>query len=180
MISNKEKILDRTAFGEKDIIFKEGQASDFAYLIQSGEVRLLKKVGDDLREMERLGPGAMFGEMALVDGGPRLLTAEAISPVAAIRIPKHTFEERLEKSDPFMRTVLEITLNYIRKNHVLQSHRADSFEDLMVLLSRFSHAVSDYVNSVDPKDYSEDIATDLFELETVVRRLTRRIKEQRN
>lgn len=53
-------------------IFKEGSVGDYMYLIQEGQVKITK-TSDDGREkiLEILGPGAFFGEMALLDREPR-------------------------------------------------------------------------------------------------------------
>ena len=54
-------------------IFLQGESSDSMYVIVAGEVRLLK----DAVPLMELQPGDAFGQVALLDGGPRAVTAQA-------------------------------------------------------------------------------------------------------
>ena len=60
------------------IIFHQGDLGTSLYLIESGEVKLTV-TGDSGRRvtLALLGPGAFFGEMSLLDGGPRSTDAAA-------------------------------------------------------------------------------------------------------
>jgi CRP-like cAMP-binding protein len=51
-------------------------------------------------EIGRLGPGAFFGEMALLDGGERLATVTATSPMELLVLDRHDFNEMLEVAMP--------------------------------------------------------------------------------
>jgi CRP-like cAMP-binding protein len=58
-------------------VFSEGDPGDRFYLILEGQVRISREVaGMGEEALAILGPGECFGEMALVDGGPR--SADAI------------------------------------------------------------------------------------------------------
>jgi CRP-like cAMP-binding protein len=62
-------------------VFREGDPSDGLYVIQSGAVAIVRdKVGEPMQRLARLGAGGFFGEMGLLEGGPRAasaVTAEA-------------------------------------------------------------------------------------------------------
>ena len=45
------------------------------------------------------GPGEFFGEISLLDGGPRTATVIAATPVVAIRLFKSSFD-RVVKEEP--------------------------------------------------------------------------------
>ncbi len=53
---------------------------------------------DYVRELSELGPGEMFGEMALLDERPRSATATAIEPTLALVIPIVDFRAALARN----------------------------------------------------------------------------------
>lgn len=57
------------------VLFEEGQACQGAYIIQSGRVRLFKKVKGKEYTIDVLGQGDFFGEMACLTGQPRSINA---------------------------------------------------------------------------------------------------------
>lgn len=61
----------RCGFYDGQRIFAEGQLSDFAYIVVSGQVELLKSHPDGDLQLALLGPGELFGEMGLLDGAVR-------------------------------------------------------------------------------------------------------------
>jgi CRP/FNR family cyclic AMP-dependent transcriptional regulator len=64
-----------------DIIFKENDKSSELYLIQGGLVEIILSVPEPGTEKSivTLGKGQIFGEMALVDEGPRSASARCIA-----------------------------------------------------------------------------------------------------
>jgi len=65
-------------FADGDVIFREGETSDRAYEIFAGRVEILKDQGGKPVHQGYLGPGEMFGEMAVLDGGVHGATARAV------------------------------------------------------------------------------------------------------
>jgi CRP-like cAMP-binding protein len=58
-------------FPEGARIIEQGTRGDAFYVICSGQVRIVRQVGAEQRELATLGEGAFFGEMALLSGAPR-------------------------------------------------------------------------------------------------------------
>jgi CRP/FNR family transcriptional regulator, cyclic AMP receptor protein len=58
-------------FKPGETIFAAGEKGDNMYVLRSGEVEIER----DGKVVEQLGPGGIFGEMALIDGAPRAATA---------------------------------------------------------------------------------------------------------
>ena len=106
----KSKVLERKVFYADQMIFKEGDMGDRAYLIQDGQVQILKNGAP----LATLGKGELFGEMALVDDQPRMASAKAVADVSVVVINRETFREKLAKSDPFVRGLLNIFVRNIR------------------------------------------------------------------
>jgi CRP-like cAMP-binding protein len=54
----------------------------------------------DGTEVGTIGPGGFFGEMALIDGGERVATVTATSPMQLLVLDRHDFNEMLELAMP--------------------------------------------------------------------------------
>ena len=57
------------------LLFEEGQACTWMFIIQRGRVRLFKRVGVKKITIDVLGAGDFFGEMACLIGRPRSISA---------------------------------------------------------------------------------------------------------
>jgi CRP/FNR family transcriptional regulator len=69
------------------------------YVILRGRVRLTQQSEcDGVRPLAVLGPGEMFGEMALIDEQPRSATATALEPTLALVIPIFDFRAVLQRN----------------------------------------------------------------------------------
>lgn len=74
-------------------LFTQGECSDGMYLIESGEVAISVRIpGDEAIEVARAGPGALVGEMGLLDRCPRSARAEAETAVNGFFFSHHRFE----------------------------------------------------------------------------------------
>jgi CRP-like cAMP-binding protein len=70
------------SFAAGDDIVTEGDTSARFYLITSGEADVLLHG----QAVEKVGPGDHFGEIAMLDGGPRAATVRATTPVEALSL----------------------------------------------------------------------------------------------
>ena len=77
------------------VITREGATGHGFHVVLDGEVEV--SVGGESRAT--LGPGAYFGEMALLDGGPRTATVSARTVVRELVIEPSEFRHLIE-SDP--------------------------------------------------------------------------------
>ena len=82
-------LAEETWFGPGHVVSEEGKQGTAFYVILDGEARVTK--GKSGRTLRRLGPGDYFGEMALLDGGPRSATVIAESTLDIVRIPRPAF-----------------------------------------------------------------------------------------
>jgi signal-transduction protein with cAMP-binding, CBS, and nucleotidyltransferase domain len=69
-------------------IVEQGQAADAFYAIGSGQVEVL----EDGALVRTLGPGAHFGEIALLKRVPRTASVVARTPVRAFRLDREGFD----------------------------------------------------------------------------------------
>ncbi len=89
------QIAEEHEFGTGDVICREGDTGLGLYVIMEGETEI--QVGG--KTQRQLGPGAFFGEIALLDGGPRTATVIALTGVRLLTIPAWSFNAVL-KSQP--------------------------------------------------------------------------------
>ncbi len=63
-----------------EILFQEGQIGKAVFIIKTGRVELVKNVpeGGEPRLLGNLGPGQIFGEMALLEHRPRTASARVV------------------------------------------------------------------------------------------------------
>lgn len=61
------------------IVFHEGSRSDFAFIIENGQVEVSRKRRDgNIEVIDILGRNDIFGEIGMIDGGPRSATVTAL------------------------------------------------------------------------------------------------------
>ena len=108
------QFLNRKIFYQNDVVFQEGDPGDCAYLIEKGGIRITKNSPDGDLELGRLGPGAIFGEMAMIDLQPRMAKATALSDTTVTFVNHVMFEKKLKAADPFLRALLLIMVRNVR------------------------------------------------------------------
>jgi EAL domain-containing protein (putative c-di-GMP-specific phosphodiesterase class I) len=89
------------------VLFREGDEPTTAFLIESGDVEVATTINDALLILSRLHAGDLLGEMAIFDGEPRSATATALSDCVLFPIDADQIGERLSRSDPIIRALLE-------------------------------------------------------------------------
>lgn len=110
----RSAILDRKPFAEGDVIFKEGDEGRCAYLVQSGSIEIVKEGYGGETRLGVIGAGGIFGEMALIDNKPRMATARALEVSVLVVVGRSAFEEKLRKTDSFVRALLNILVRNVR------------------------------------------------------------------
>ena len=75
----------------EQVIISEFEPGNSFYLIQSGQVQLVKCVNGTKKNLDILKPGEFFGEMAILDNSPRSATCMAIGPVECLEFNKENF-----------------------------------------------------------------------------------------
>lgn len=92
-------------FEPHELIYRAGDAADSAFIIKQGDVEIATR-GSTARP-ERLGPGAVFGQVAIMVDQPRQRTARALSDVVVLAVPRadflRAFNERFDVVEPFLR-----------------------------------------------------------------------------
>jgi CRP-like cAMP-binding protein len=69
-------------------VFHEGDSSDACYIVREGSFRVTREHSDGRAiTLATLGPGEIFGELAMLDGDKRSASAEALSDGELLALP---------------------------------------------------------------------------------------------
>ncbi len=94
--------------GSGDFLFREGDLGTEMFILQEGQVEILKTVNGIDEQLAVLEKGDFFGEMSLLEDLPRTASARAVTDCRVIRINGATFDQML-RSKP------EIAVRIMRK-----------------------------------------------------------------
>jgi CRP-like cAMP-binding protein len=96
------KLAKVADYSPSEPIVQTGEQGDSLYLVLEGRARVAGK-------SRTLRAGDFFGEMALIDGGPRSATVSAIDDVRVMKLPRRAFLKAL-KQDPQIGVAIMETL----------------------------------------------------------------------
>jgi CRP-like cAMP-binding protein len=93
-----ERHCRRATFGPGELVVRAGDPAEAFYLIVRGRAGVAgKQLSRTMRE------GDHFGEIALLDGGPRSATVIALDELVTIEIPRQAFLGLLARDPGFVR-----------------------------------------------------------------------------
>ena len=92
-------------------IFSQGDPADRMYVVSSGSVTL----SIDGRVLETLGPGGLFGEMAVIEREPRSGTAVAEADTTLVGIDKRRFWFLVQETPFFAEIVMKVMASRLRR-----------------------------------------------------------------
>ena len=80
-------------------VFHEGDRTDACYVIRAGEVRVTREHPDGRAiALATLGPGELVGELAMLDGGVRSASVEALTDVDLLAVSAADMKGLLERN----------------------------------------------------------------------------------
>jgi CRP-like cAMP-binding protein len=123
-------------FAAGDTILTEGEVGHSAYLITAGSVEVVIGKGAKARRVGTIDAGEMFGEMSLIDPGPRSATVRALTDTECVVA---TYSEFISS---------------------IQQHPEQAMEFMRALVRRLRH-MNEFVATMDPaKRRLRDIIVD--------------------
>jgi len=117
--------VDQVKFDHDETICKEHDKGDAVYVVETGSVRIWV-LDEDVEPvtLKELGPGEFFGELAVLDRGPRSTNATAMGETTLHRLSSDDFQAFLMKHpDVAIDVICEIGAR-MRQTNMLVSQRA--------------------------------------------------------
>ena len=123
-------------YGKGETILRRGAAGDSMFVIHSGEVSIRVYDPDETgtHEVATLGPGSVFGEMALLTGERRTADVVAREDVVTLEIGKDSLQPVLQKHPDLVKAISAVVMQ--RQDHLEALREEAGEEEEQSLLSR--------------------------------------------
>ena len=120
-----KKTINKT-FLPGDFIFREGEYGKVAYVIEEGDIELVKFTGEDYITLAEISKGALFGEMAIIDGSPRSGSARAKTSCVLREVSEEQLKQYLSASPQTSLDMMRRLAGYARSAN--EKLNRDAFE----------------------------------------------------
>ena len=99
-------------------LFHEGDPGDQLYFIISGKIKLGRTAPDGRESLVAImGPGELFGEMALFDPSPRSTSATAVSETRLVGLKHENLKKVIERSPDVSAQLLQALARRLRRTN---------------------------------------------------------------
>ncbi|MBS2014243.1 MAG: Crp/Fnr family transcriptional regulator [Deltaproteobacteria bacterium] len=160
-----------------EVLFREGEPANKAFVLHSGRVRLLKRVRMVERSLSVLRAGDLFGEGALVEGAHRSSTAVALADGHVLVLDRPALRTILERFPPVAERILTQLVRRLRE--------AEDQIEVLMLRDTQSKVISALLKMARVPSGPADLAVSPVELSSrvgldvdTVKRAVQRLRDQ--
>jgi CRP-like cAMP-binding protein len=102
--------------GADEVLFLAGDSGDGCYRVDDGllKVTMMSRSGNE-RILAFLGPGAVVGELSVIDGRPRSAAVVGVRPAALSFLSRTAFEQFAEKHPEVYKTLIALLAARLRE-----------------------------------------------------------------
>jgi uncharacterized membrane protein len=141
------QLLEIKTFDKGQTIFNFGDAGDSLYIIRSGTVQIFVEnyQGDKiiLRENQ---PGDLFGDISLLDGGPRTATVVATEDTECLVLDRDQLLELIRKYPHAGIDLLTVMGQRLRAtNEMLRTQVSRNLNEVMEIETTFLQSIADWI-----------------------------------
>jgi CRP/FNR family cyclic AMP-dependent transcriptional regulator len=122
-IASLGRLASRRRYPRDTVVFFENEEGDCLFMILEGRIKVTI-LGDDGREiiLTMLGPGDLFGEMALLDNEPRSATAIAVEESELLLLQRSDFQAVVGENPGISSALIKVLSARLRRaNHQIQT-----------------------------------------------------------
>jgi signal transduction histidine kinase len=114
-----------------DIVCAEGDTSRTMYSVLEGTVRIYKVDADGSElEVNRLGSGSYFGELALLDGAPRSASVQCVTACRLFALERQSFLDTVEAHPKVLTSVVAALTSRMRERIEDDFHREQTLRTI--------------------------------------------------
>jgi signal transduction histidine kinase len=134
-------MADRVSLRAGDVLIRQGEPGDAAYVVIQGEFEIQKRTGQSVIKVDVRNPGDVVGEMALLSRASRNATVVAKTDAETLRIPSEAFEKLLISSSTAVMAVLRWVMARLTQNESLL-HQQEKMAALGTLSAGLAHELN--------------------------------------
>jgi signal transduction histidine kinase len=97
-----------------EVLIREGDEADALYVVLDGQLEITKRTGSSDIPLAQVGPGALQGEIAALEGGRRLASVRALTEAEVLRIPVGAIRELLGAGPDVALAVIRTAVGRLR------------------------------------------------------------------
>jgi CRP-like cAMP-binding protein len=113
-------LSDEVRFRDGRVIVEAGTPGTTFFVLADGRAKVYRAKIASGRPIARLGPGDFFGEMALLDGGPRSATVVADGAVVAVRLSRSAFRKIVSREPSISLAVMGELASRLRRGQATE------------------------------------------------------------
>gem|GEM_PF-253097 len=158
-------------------IYEENAAAEHCFLIQSGRVRLVKRIRGTERSLTVLKPGDLFGEDALLSRSVRGASAVALTESQVLALDRKTFGVLLSTNAEVASRLVEQLVRRLRhaeeqvENAMLRDHPSRVINTLLRLAAANEPTTDGHVVNISPLELSSRVGIDVDAVKKAVQQL---------
>lgn len=107
---------ERLHFNAGDILFRQGDASDTAYVLIAGNADVILETAGGPVPVSKVGRGAIVGEIGIITGAPRSATIRAIDDVATLCLRQDIFLSLMSEFPEMSLAVTRLVVRRLQEN----------------------------------------------------------------
>lgn len=112
-------------FEDGEVLFREGDPADAAYVVLSGEVEIMVKTDSGEVVYGTLGPNQLIGELAVISKTKRTATLRARGTLQVLRIGDEAFLRLVtENPDVALEVIRQLSDKLIRAHREIEASRS--------------------------------------------------------
>lgn len=116
-------------FNKNEPVFEEGDRADAVHILRSGLLKGVKHAPRlEQTAMEIIGPGRMFGMIAVLDDKPYPVSVVALRESEAYRLPAKVFRSLMAEHPGFSKAVFAAVGGHVRRAQTLHALAGESVE----------------------------------------------------
>ncbi len=108
--------LPEQVFQPGDVVVKEGEPGDCAYIILDGHCQVTRVVAGKKQNLRLLGPGEMFGEAAVLTNNPRLATVTALMETRVAVVQRSFLQDEMERTSLISLAIRAVASSFLDLN----------------------------------------------------------------
>ena len=167
----EDQAIEKVTRPKGTTLFRQGDVGNAAYIVNGGAVGIYREVEGRKVPLATLRKGELFGEMAVIDGSPRMATAFTLEDSALTMISVDLLSEKMKKTDPFIKALITMLLGNLRSVHDSYTPKARSLMDSVSTLQRQCDALTKYLKEGGVVEDQSEVNEKVGRLNAVVHQL---------